>query len=173
MMTTRVTKTSVNSFVEKTAPCDEAAAATRSTAPRLLTARSGQPWRHRAERELGLDVPVAQVVQRERVVEQHARAGRPDQRPQPVALGLAGEHGAVALGRERPQRGRVAGHLDLGIRRSLPEPVARVRADDAGMPGAETDTRLLGHDDELAAAAERARAGKAADHGAGAFAVVA
>src|SRR4051812_9636158 len=96
MMTTRVTKTSVNSFVEN-APCETAAAARTSTAPRLvvrLRSASGEARRHRAEGELGLDVPVPQVVQRQRVVEQDTRARRPDQRPQPQALGLADEHGA-------------------------------------------------------------------------------
>src|SRR3954467_8400477 len=177
MITTSVTNTDVNSLRSK-ASCMAwrgypGGPAASGMAPSGDARRSAEAGRHRAEGQLGLDVAVTQVAELERVVEQHTRRGRPDQRPEPQRLGLADERRAVVGRRERPQRGRMTRRLQLGVRRTAAESVAGARPGETGMPGAGPHAGLFGDEHQLARPAERARSGWAGRDCARALAVVA
>src|SRR4051812_47326313 len=115
----------------------------------------------RAEREVGIDA-VAEVDQLQRLGQQPRRVHGPHAQPQPDAVGLADEGGAVVRGRHGPERGVLAGRLDVD-RGGTGDDVAGVQAGQAGVAAADARAGFLGDQHQLGRAAERRGAGAVDD----------
>jgi hypothetical protein len=101
--------------------------------------------------------------------QQRSRGRGVEDEPQPEALRLPCVDRAVLGTADEPQRRRPPAGLDLRLWRPVAERLTRVGTGQTGVARPESDTHLLGDQEQLSGAAERIRPGAGDDGGADTF----